>query len=127
MGLTLGEARGKLATRMARKLRVQYPGAIYHVMNRGDRREAIYINDKDRQLFLETLGEATEKAQLERAGSGGPPQGGPAQIEDRGEIATGDDHDAGVDCPATLHGCRGPCLVLALSEIEKRSGSWRWQ
>jgi hypothetical protein len=24
---------------MARKLRVQYPGAIYHVMNRGDRRE----------------------------------------------------------------------------------------
>jgi hypothetical protein len=26
--------------RMARKLRVQYPGAIYHVMNRGDRRES---------------------------------------------------------------------------------------
>ena len=25
---------------MARKLRVEYPGAIYHVMNRGDRREA---------------------------------------------------------------------------------------
>jgi hypothetical protein len=24
---------------MARKLRVEYPGAIYHVMNRGDRRE----------------------------------------------------------------------------------------
>jgi hypothetical protein len=24
---------------MARKLRVQYPGALYHVMNRGDRRE----------------------------------------------------------------------------------------
>ena len=27
---------------MARELRVQYPGAIYHVMNRGDRREAIF-------------------------------------------------------------------------------------
>jgi hypothetical protein len=26
---------------MARKLRVQYPGAIYHLMNRGDRREPI--------------------------------------------------------------------------------------
>jgi len=37
---------------MARKLRVQYPGAIYHVMNRGDRREAIFTDDHDRQLFL---------------------------------------------------------------------------
>ncbi len=27
---------------MARKLRVQYPGAVYHVMNRGDRREPIF-------------------------------------------------------------------------------------
>jgi putative transposase len=46
---------------MARKLRVQYPGAIYHIMNRGDRREAIFIDDEDRELFLETLGEACEK------------------------------------------------------------------
>lgn len=42
---------------MARKLRVEYPGAIYHVMNRGDRREAIFKNDGDRERFLETLGE----------------------------------------------------------------------
>ena len=27
---------------MARKLRIQYPGAVYHVMNRGDRRESIF-------------------------------------------------------------------------------------
>jgi hypothetical protein len=27
---------------MARKLRIQYPGAIYHVVNGGDRREAIF-------------------------------------------------------------------------------------
>ena len=46
---------------MARKLRVQYPGAIYHVMNRGDHREAIFRSPKDRQLFLETLGQACEK------------------------------------------------------------------
>lgn len=26
---------------MARKLRLEYPGAIYHIMNRGDRREPI--------------------------------------------------------------------------------------
>jgi REP element-mobilizing transposase RayT len=46
---------------MARKLRVQYPGAIYHVMNRGDRREAIFKDDQDRERFLETLGEACDK------------------------------------------------------------------
>jgi hypothetical protein len=50
---------------MARKLRIQYPGAIYHVMNRGDlpssdygkasRREAVFEDDEDRQRFLETL------------------------------------------------------------------------
>ncbi len=33
---------------MARKLRIEYPGAIYHVINRGDRREAIFQNDTDR-------------------------------------------------------------------------------
>jgi REP element-mobilizing transposase RayT len=46
---------------MARKLRVQYPGAIYHVMNRGDRREPIFKDDADRQRFLETLGQACIK------------------------------------------------------------------
>lgn len=46
---------------MARKLRVQYPGAIYHVMNRGDRREPIFKDDQDRERFLETLGEACDK------------------------------------------------------------------
>ena len=46
---------------MARKLRVQYPGAIYHVMNRGDRREPIFKDDADRELFLQTLGETCGK------------------------------------------------------------------
>ena len=46
---------------MARKLRVQYEGAIYHLINRGDRREVIFKDDKDRELFLETLGQASEK------------------------------------------------------------------
>jgi putative transposase len=47
---------------MARKLRVEYPGAVYHVMNRGDRREPIFRDDEDRQQFLNTLGEACGKA-----------------------------------------------------------------
>ena len=46
---------------MPRKLRVQYEGAIYHVMNRGDRREPIFVDDEDRELFLKSLGQACEK------------------------------------------------------------------
>ncbi len=46
---------------MARKLRVQYEGAIYHVMNRGDHREDIFRTEKDRELFLETLGQTCAK------------------------------------------------------------------
>lgn len=46
---------------MARELRIEYPGAIYHVMNRGDRRERIFADDEDRQRFLETLTETCEK------------------------------------------------------------------
>src|SRR5437867_685099 len=42
---------------MARKLRVQYPDAIYNVMNLGDRREPIFKDDQDRQRFLETFRE----------------------------------------------------------------------
>src|SRR6266550_3144019 len=46
---------------MPRKLRVEYPGAIYHVMNRGDRREPIFRDDADRQRFVNTLDEACGK------------------------------------------------------------------
>ena len=46
---------------MARKLCIQYSGAVYYVMNRGDRREAIFEDDEDRQRLLETLGEAYQK------------------------------------------------------------------
>src|SRR6266480_7862915 len=47
---------------LPRKLRVEYEGAIYQVMNRGDRREPIFIDNEDRRLFLETLRETCEKA-----------------------------------------------------------------
>jgi REP element-mobilizing transposase RayT len=46
---------------MPRKLRVEYPGAIYHVMSRGDRRDDIFLDDVDRQDFLKTLAEASLK------------------------------------------------------------------
>jgi len=46
---------------MARKLRVEYAGAIYHVLNRGDRREPIFNDGPDRRRFLETLAETCAK------------------------------------------------------------------
>ena len=46
---------------MPRTVRVEYPGAIYHVMDRGDRQEDIFVNDVDRQDLLKTLGEACVK------------------------------------------------------------------
>jgi len=46
---------------MARKLRVEYPGAVYHVINRGDRREPIFKSDEDRRLFLSCLDQCCTK------------------------------------------------------------------
>lgn len=47
---------------MPRSARVQYAGAVYHVMCRGDRREPIFDSDRDRREFLRTLGEACKRA-----------------------------------------------------------------
>jgi putative transposase len=46
---------------MARGIRVEYPGAFYHVMARGNRRERIFRDDGDRRFFCQTLGEACER------------------------------------------------------------------
>lgn len=40
---------------MGRQLRIEYEGATYHVMCRGNRRETIFQDDEDRQLFVDTL------------------------------------------------------------------------
>jgi REP element-mobilizing transposase RayT len=42
---------------MARPLRIEYPGAFYHVMNRGLSRRVIFLEDDGRQSFLDLLGE----------------------------------------------------------------------
>src|SRR6266478_6124456 len=46
---------------MARKLRIQYEGAIYHLMGRGIHRDVVFRSKNDRELFLKTLGEACSK------------------------------------------------------------------
>jgi len=46
---------------MARPLRIEFPGALYHVTSRGDRKEDIYDDDKDRYLFLSILENVIKK------------------------------------------------------------------
>ncbi len=43
---------------MARPLRIQYPGAAYHVMCRGDDRKPIFLDDNDRHRFLRVLSQS---------------------------------------------------------------------
>ena len=45
---------------MARPLRIEYPGAYYHVMNRGNRGEDIFLTDKDRQVFVDGLADSCD-------------------------------------------------------------------
>jgi REP element-mobilizing transposase RayT len=40
---------------MARPLRLEYPGALYHATSRGNAREPIYADDHDRLIFLDVL------------------------------------------------------------------------
>lgn len=46
---------------MVRPLRIEYPGAVYHVTSRGDRREPIAKDDTDRVAFLNIVGQALER------------------------------------------------------------------
>jgi len=42
---------------MARPLRIEFDGSLCHITSRGDRREAIFDDDVDRQAFLDVLAE----------------------------------------------------------------------
>ena len=46
---------------MPRKLRIEYAGAIYHVMSRANGKGDVFLNAVDRQDFLKTLAEACQK------------------------------------------------------------------
>jgi REP element-mobilizing transposase RayT len=46
---------------MARPVRIEYPGAVYHVLARGNHGQDIFGDDQDRKQWLETLGEACHK------------------------------------------------------------------
>ncbi len=46
---------------MARPLRIEFPGAVYHILSRGDRKERIFKDDKDRKTFLEILASVVKR------------------------------------------------------------------
>lgn len=45
---------------MARPVRIEFSGALYHVTSRGDRRELIYEDDVDREMFLNVFGQVVD-------------------------------------------------------------------
>ncbi len=46
---------------MARPLRIEYPGAVYHVTSRGNARQGIFVDDGDRGRFLDILSMVVER------------------------------------------------------------------
>jgi len=46
---------------MARPLRIEYPGAVYHVTSRSNARQAIFLSDADRQTFFDVLAHTVQK------------------------------------------------------------------
>jgi len=53
---------------MARPLRIQYPGAVYHVLCRGNNRQKIFRDDLDRKRYLEKLAHYCELKEVSLLG-----------------------------------------------------------
>jgi REP element-mobilizing transposase RayT len=50
---------------MPRAWRIEYPGALYHVLSRGNERRDIFVGDDDRMLFLDTLAESSDRFEVD--------------------------------------------------------------
>ncbi len=50
---------------MARQWRIEYEGALYHVMPRGNEGRGIASDDDDREMFFSVLGEMSERFEIE--------------------------------------------------------------
>jgi hypothetical protein len=80
---------------MARKIPIKFAGAAYRVMARGNQRRDLYDDDRDRKLWLETLGEACGKtgwrihARVESDAGHWPGEAGRAAGTAAAEKATG--------------------------------------
>jgi REP element-mobilizing transposase RayT len=50
---------------MTRAWRIEFEGALYHVLSRGNERRDIFFDDDDRRLFLDTLGDMTQRFEID--------------------------------------------------------------
>jgi REP element-mobilizing transposase RayT len=54
-----------LALFMSRPWRIEYEGALYHLLSRANERSDIFMNDKDRHSFLDAVGEMSERFDID--------------------------------------------------------------
>jgi hypothetical protein len=50
---------------MSRPWRIEYEGALYHLLSRGNAGSAIFVDDKDRSRFLDAVGEMPERFDID--------------------------------------------------------------
>ena len=50
---------------MSRAWRIEYEGALYHLLSRGNERRDIFEDQKDRSIFLATIGEFSERFEID--------------------------------------------------------------
>jgi REP element-mobilizing transposase RayT len=50
---------------MSRRWRIEYEGALYHLLSRGNDCSAIFVDDKDRSRFLDAVGEMSERFDID--------------------------------------------------------------
>ena len=50
---------------MSRSWRIEFPGALYHLLSRGNEGRNIFTEDRDRNIFLDTIGEFSERFDIE--------------------------------------------------------------
>lgn len=46
---------------MARPLRIEYPGAVYHITSRGNALQDVFLDDEDREIFLDVLSQVVDR------------------------------------------------------------------
>ena len=50
---------------MSRSWRIEFDGALYHVLSRGNEQQRIFADDQDRQLFLDLIGEMAARFEID--------------------------------------------------------------
>ncbi|MDY6973082.1 MAG: transposase [Thermodesulfobacteriota bacterium] len=50
---------------MGRAWRIEFEGGLYHILSRGNERKEIFYDDQDHQLFLKTIGEMSERFEVD--------------------------------------------------------------